>query len=57
MAKKLLKSLRNYRKLGLKTAGEYSVPNLVYKTLRNSKTLEKLVDYIDRAHEKNLSVK
>lgn len=57
MAKKILKSLRNYRKLGLKTSGEYGVPNLVYKTLRNSKTLEKLSDFLDREHEQSLSIK
>ncbi len=56
-AKNVLKSLRNYRKLGLKSSGEYGVPNLVYKTLRNSKTLEKLTDFLDREHESSLSIK
>lgn len=56
-AKKTLDLLRNYRKLGLKTSGEYGVANLVYKTLRNNKTLEKLVSFIDQTHEKQLSIK
>lgn len=55
-AKKTLDLLRNYRKLGLKTTGEYGVANLVYKTLRNSKILEKLVRFIDEMHTTNLSI-
>jgi hypothetical protein len=55
-AKKTLDLLRNYRKLGLKQTGEYGVQNLVYKTLRNSKTLEKLITFIDDMHEKDLSI-
>jgi hypothetical protein len=57
IAKKTLKLLRNYRKFGLKTGGEYGVANLAYKTLRNNKTLEKLVDFIDQEHDNRLSIK
>jgi len=54
----VLKLLREYRKLGLKTADkEYSVPNLVYKSLRNSQTLEGLVTLINKLHDKELSLK
>lgn len=56
LAKKCLKSLRNYRKLGLKTTGEYGTENLVYKALRRSGYLEKLSDYVDQAHSASLSI-
>jgi hypothetical protein len=56
-AKKTLDLLRNYRKLGLKRTGEYGTANLVYKTLRNSKSVETLTNFIDQEHEKNLSIK
>ena len=54
----VLKLLREYRKKGLKTpAGEYSIPNLVYKSLRNDQTLEGLVTLINKLHDKDLSLK
>lgn len=54
----VLKLLRDYRKLGLKTADkEYSVPNLVYKSLRNDQTLEGLVTLINKLHDRELSLK
>lgn len=56
LAKKCLKSLRNYRKLGLKTTGEYGTENLVYKALRRTGTLADLSDRVDQAHGKNLSI-
>jgi hypothetical protein len=55
-AKKLLDLLRKYRKLGLKQTGEYGVANLVYKTLRNAKVVEKLVNFLDQAHDQDLSI-
>jgi hypothetical protein len=55
-AKKLLDLLRKYRKLGLKQTGEYGVANLVYKTLRNAKVVEKLVNYLDQTHDQDLSI-
>lgn len=57
IAKKTLKLLRNYRKFGLKTTGEYGVANLAYKTLRNNETIGKLTDFIDSEHDKTLSIK
>lgn len=49
--------LRTYRKMGLKTSlGEYSTPNLVYKSLRNNKTVEAINLLIDRLHDQDLSV-
>jgi ribosomal protein L35AE/L33A len=55
--RKVLKMLRNYRKLGLKHSGEYGIENLVYKTLRNSKIIEKLMKLIGDLHDQSLSIK
>jgi hypothetical protein len=55
-AKKLLDLLRKYRKLGLKQTGEYGVANLVYKTLRNEKVLEKLSNFLEQARDQDLSI-
>ena len=53
-----VKLLRNYRKLGLRNTprGEYSIPNLVYKSLRNDDTLKAVTQLIDQLHSKNLSI-
>ena len=57
-ARTVLMLLRTYRKLGLKTQeAEFSIPNLVYKSLRNSKTLEKLIELIDDLHDNALSIR
>lgn len=56
-AQKLLKMIRKYRKTGLKQTGEYGIENLVYKTLRNNKSIEKLQNFIDNNLDKKLSVK
>jgi len=55
--RKVLKMLRNYRKLGLKQTGEYGIENLVYKTLRNSKIIENLMKMIGDLHDQSLSLK
>ena len=55
--RKTIKMLRNYRKLGLKQTGEYGIENLVYKTLRNSKIIEKLMKMIGDLHDQSLSLK
>lgn len=50
--------LRKYRQLGLKTpAAEFSVPNLVFKSLRNDNTLNGMMALIDRLHDQELSLK
>lgn len=54
---KTQKLLKKYRVLGLKKTGEFGVANLVYKTLRNSKILEKLSDQIERAQDHALSLR
>jgi hypothetical protein len=56
MAQKVLKLLRKYRKIGLKQTGEYGVENLVYKTLRNTGTLEQLVKYVEQSVGNDLSI-
>ena len=55
-AKKTMNLLRKFRHLGLKTGGEYSTANLVYKTLRNSDLIKKLQNFIDQEHDRNLSI-
>jgi hypothetical protein len=50
--------LRKYRKLGLRTeSAEFSIPNLVYKSLRNSGSLADITEYIDQLHDQELSLK
>ena len=55
--RRALTLLRTYRKMGLKTPhGEYSIPNLVYKSLRNDDTIHGINTLIDRLHDQDLSV-
>jgi len=52
-----LKMLRHYRKLGLRTPeGEFSIPNLVYKSLRNDETVKGIQTLIDQLHGQDLSL-
>ena len=52
-----LQLLRKYRKLGLQLPqGEYSVPNLVYKVLRNDQTLEGITVLVNHLHDQALSL-
>jgi len=55
-ARKTLDLLRKFRGLGLKTTGEYSTANLVYKALRNSDLIKNLQNYIDQEHDRTLSL-
>jgi len=53
----VLKMLRKFRKVGLSsTQGEFSIPNLVYKSLRNDKTVEGMQTLVDKLHDQTLSV-
>ena len=55
--RKALKLLRVYRKKGLATpAGEFSVPNLVYKSLRNDQVIDGMMRLINRLHDQDLSI-
>jgi hypothetical protein len=58
VARKTMKLLRSYRKMGLyrDPLGEFSIPNLVYKSLRNDDTIRALQKLIDVAHDRELSV-
>lgn len=52
-----VKLLRRYRKMGLKShAGEFSIPNLVYKSLRNDDVIRSITILIDRLHDQQLSI-
>lgn len=55
--RKTVNLLRVYRRKGLATAeAEFSVPNLVFKSLRNDRTLEAVMTLIDRLHDQELSL-
>jgi hypothetical protein len=57
VCRKALKLLREYRKQGLATpAGEFSIPNLVYKSLRNDHVIDGMTRLIDRLHDQELSI-
>ena len=55
-ADRLMGKLRRYRQCGLETGGEYSVENLVFKTLRRNEYLKKLSDLKKHAYDKLMSV-
>jgi len=48
--------LKMYRQSGLSREGEFSVPNLVYKTLRNEGYIRKLMDAIRSLQDAQLSI-
>ena len=52
----VMKLLADYRKLGLKSYGEFGVPNLVYKSLRNIGAIERLSEYTNHLKDKDLSL-
>jgi len=51
---KLYDYIKNMRKSGLEKEGEYSIENLVFKELRNSKYIEKLVNLKTKEIDKEL---
>jgi hypothetical protein len=53
---KLKEKIRTMRKTGLYSGGEYSIENLVFKTLRNNGYLEKLSSYLIKIKDKSLSL-
>jgi hypothetical protein len=55
-AKKLLKIIRKYRKIGLKRTGEYGVENLVYKGLRNQGLIKQLERAVLSSQDRDLSI-
>lgn len=56
VAKKLHGRLKKFRKAGLHEFGEFSTENLVFKELRNSGAMEKLLDYTHKAKSDKLSL-
>lgn len=55
--RKALQLLRAYRRKGLSTPeGEFSIPNLVYKSLRNEQIVDSMARLIDRLHDQELSI-
>lgn len=56
MAKKVLKMIRKYRKIGLKQTGEYGIENLVYKSLRNTNKIQTLVTFINDIEDQALTI-
>jgi predicted nucleotidyltransferase len=54
--RKVIELLMKYRTMGLKKHGEFGVPNLVYKTLRNSKAITNISDLVNRLEDYNLSL-
>lgn len=55
--KRIMKLLSKFRKLGLIKYGEFGPHNLVFKSLRNSKIIEKLNQKIYSLEDQNLSLK
>lgn len=56
LAEKVLKLLRKYRKMGLKTTGEYGAENLAYKVLRNQQWVTQLADRVAQNTDQSLSL-
>lgn len=54
---KLKEKLKNFRKSGLEKGGEYSIENIVYKTLRRSDFLEIIDTYKAKSYDKLMSIK
>lgn len=52
----LKKKFRNMRASGLKSGGEFSTDNLIFKELRNLGYLEKMTSYIKSNQDKKLSL-
>lgn len=53
----LITKIKNYRKCGLDKEGEYSLENLIFKILRNSKYLDNLLKLKNNRLTKELSLK
>ena len=48
--------LKSYRVKGLQAYGEFGIPNLVFKSLRNDDTVAELITQIEQLHDKELSI-
>lgn len=56
IARKIKDMLRAYRQTGLAQGGEFSTPNLVYKTLRNQGYIQKIMETISHLQDAKLSI-
>jgi hypothetical protein len=56
MCRNIKDMLKMYRKEGLAQHGEFGVPNLVFKALRNDGQIGKLMDAIGNLHDRQLSL-
>jgi hypothetical protein len=56
LAEKLREQIRNYRKSGLISQGEFGSGNMVFKVLRTSGLIKKLVDFCNQYVDKEMSL-
>ena len=56
MCRNIKDMLKMYRKVGLAKSGEFGVPNLVFKALRNDGQVGKLMDAIGKLHDRQMSI-
>ena len=54
--KALMTSIRNYRNAGMMTAGEFSIENIVFKSLRHGGALEKLKTAVTDIYDRKASL-
>jgi hypothetical protein len=50
------KLLFAYRRVGLAVQGEFGTPNLIFKSLRNSKKIEQLIKTVNQLEDHKLSI-
>ena len=55
--KNVLKNLHNMRESGLSKTGEYSVENIVFKTLRSRGFIDQLKNTINKVYDSKVSIK
>jgi hypothetical protein len=56
IARDVKKLLFAYRRTGLAAHGEFGTPNLIFKSLRNSKQIERLIKTVNQLEDHKLSV-
>ena len=55
-SERLMDTIRRFRQCGLEKGGEYSIENLVFKTLRHNEYLKKLSDLKKHSYDKMMSL-
>lgn len=55
-SERMIQKLKRYRQSGLEKGGEYSVENLVFKSLRNGEIIDKLHDIKKRSYDSMFSM-